>query len=241
MPRGGPQFEFGVTGRLQFQERIVVPILQREPRHDLGMTAIEGLGEPEHRGQLADNAPALLRQVRVPLVAAQRHRAPVIPRDERYGFDVLRFEAAKIAVANQVVRVLVMAFVADVHADVVQEGRILEPFALPVGQRVRATRGVEQGEREPRDVLRVLGCVVAPFGKLDDAAPPHVGVAHRASDLLAVASDVVEDDALAKRHVAERDLARAEPSEDHVDQDRTRDRDVRAPGVEPRKQEPLLK
>ena len=143
MARGGPQFELGVTRGFQFQERIVIAILEREARHNLGVTAVEGFSEPEHRCQHADNAPALLRQIRIPLVPVQRHRAPVIPGDERNGLDVPRFEAAKIAVANEVVRVLVMAFVLDVHPDVVQEGCILEPFTLAIGEAVNRAGLVE--------------------------------------------------------------------------------------------------
>ena len=46
-------------------------------------------------------------------------------------------------------------------------------------------RLVEEGEREPRDLLRVHRVVVAALGQLDRAAPPDVGNAIRLRDLLA--------------------------------------------------------
>ena len=75
-------------------------------------------------------------------------------------------------------------------------------------------RLIEQREREPRDLLRVLGPVVAALGELDDAAAPDVGIAIGLRDLLAVARDVVEDEPFAQRQVAERDLVGAEPPQD---------------------------
>ena len=51
-----------------------------------------------------------------------------------------RLEAAQIAVLDQVVRVLVVTLVADVHADVVEQRRVFEPLALAIGQAVDAAR-----------------------------------------------------------------------------------------------------
>ena len=48
---------------------------------------------------------------------------------------------------------LVMAFVADVHADVVQNRGVFEPFPLAIGQPVNRARLVEQGDGQPRHVL----------------------------------------------------------------------------------------
>ena len=84
---------------------------------------------------------------------------------------------AQVAVLDQVIRVLVVPRVADVHADVVQQRRVLEPLPLAVRQRVDAARLIEQRQREPRDVLRVLRLVAAPLGQFDGAAPPDVRVA----------------------------------------------------------------
>ena len=61
---------------------------------------------------------------------------------------------------------------------------------------------------QPRDLLRVLGPVVAALGQLEDAAAADVGIAIGLRDLLAVPRDVVEHQPFAQRQIAERDLGR---------------------------------
>ena len=87
-----------------------------------------------------------------------------------------------------------MALVADVDADVVKDPRVFEPLALVIGHAVDASRLIEQHRREPRDLLRVFGPVVASFGELEDAAPADVGIAIGLRDLFAMPRDVVEDE-----------------------------------------------
>ena len=164
----------------------------------------------------------------------------MVAGDERDDLDLVGLEAAQIAVLDQVVRVLVVPLVADVDADVVQERRVLQPLALAIGQAVHAARLIEQRQREPRDLLRVLGPVVAALGQLDDAAAADVGVAIGLRDLLAVPRDVVEDQPFAQRQIAERDLGGAEPPEDRVEQDRAGDGEVGAARIEPGHAQPLL-
>ena len=94
-----------------------------------------------------------LRQIAVAVVPPLRRRAAVIARDERDRLDLVGLESAQIAVLDQIVRVLVVPLVADVHADVVQERGILEPLALAVGQAVDAARLVEERQRQARDLL----------------------------------------------------------------------------------------
>jgi len=77
----------------------------------------------------------------------------MVPRDERNHFGFLRLEAAQIAVLDQVVRVLVVPLVADVHADVVQDRRVLEPLALAIGEAMDRARLIEERHRQTRDVL----------------------------------------------------------------------------------------
>jgi hypothetical protein len=149
----GPQLEFRVSGGLHHQQRFVLVILQCEPRDDLRVAAVERLREPQHGSEGADDATPLLRQVGVSFVAAHRHRAPVVAGNQGNGLHVGRLEPSQVAIANEVVRVLVMPFVADVHADVVEQRRILEPLALAVGQRVNAARFVEQRERKLGDAV----------------------------------------------------------------------------------------
>ena len=82
---------------------------------------------------------------------------------------------------------------------------------------VDAARLVEDGQREPRDLLRVLRPVAAALAELDDAAAADVGIALDLADARAVAVDVVEDEAFAQREVAERELVGAEPPDDRVE------------------------
>ena len=164
----------------------------------------------------------------------------MIARDERDDLDLLRIEAAQVAVLDQVVRVPVVALVADVDADVVQQRAVLEPLALAVGQPVHAARLVEDVQRQPRDLLRVLRPVAAALAELDDAAAPDVGVALDLADAGAVAVDVVEDEAFAQREVAERELVGAEPADDRVEEHRAGDREIGAPRIHARRRQALL-
>jgi hypothetical protein len=116
----------------------------------------------------------------------------------------------------------VVALVTDVDADVVEERSVLEPFPLAIRQAVHAACLIEDVQRQARDLLRVLRPVPASLAELDDAAAADVGVAFDFADAGAVAVDVVEHDALAQGEVAQRELARAEPSDDRVEEDRAR-------------------
>ena len=99
-----------------------------------------------------------------------------------------------------------MTRVTDVRADVVKERRKFEPFALLVGETVNVPRLIEDREREPRDLIRVLRQVAAPLGQLDHAPQPHIWVPIRLCDVFPVALDVIEDETFAERQVAQRDF-----------------------------------
>src|SRR5919108_5978832 len=107
------------------------------------MAAIEALGQPQNRRKRSDRTARLARQTAVAFVAPLRRRLAVVTGNERDGFYFFRIEAAEIAVLDQVVRVTVMALVADMHADVVQDGGVLQPFALAIGEAVNRARLVE--------------------------------------------------------------------------------------------------
>ena len=97
-----------------------------------------------------------------------------------------------------------------------------------------AARLVEDRQRQPRDLVRVLGPVAAALGQLDDAAAPHVGVLAGLRDVLAVALDVVEHQPFAQREIAQRDLGRLEPLQHGVEQHRAGHDEIGAPRVEAR-------
>ena len=94
------------------------------------MAAIEPLGETDHRRERLDGLAQRSLQVAVALVGLLRRGLPMIARDERHDLDLLRREAAQVAVLDQIVRMAVVALVADVHADVVQQRAVFEPLAL---------------------------------------------------------------------------------------------------------------
>ena len=68
-------------------------------------------------------------------------------------------------------------------ADVVHQRRVFEPLALAVGQAVNRARLVEERQRQPHDLLRMLRVVVAALRQLERAAPPDVGNAVDLRDL----------------------------------------------------------
>ena len=165
---GGPELQLGVPRRAKFDEVFLTAVVQLHARNRLRVTAIERFGEPQNCRQRGHGA-ALLRAERPEIgVRFFRGRFAVISRDKRDDLRFCRLESAQVAVLDEVVGVLVMPRVADVRADVVQQRRKLQPLALAIGQRVCAARLIEDRERQPRDLARVLGPVAAALGQLDD-------------------------------------------------------------------------
>src|SRR3954465_11744040 len=104
------------------------------------MAAVQPFSKTQDSRQRSDGAPPLSFEPAVPVVASLRRSLSMIPGDQCNRFDLIRFEAAKVAVPDEVIRVLVMAFVADVYADVMQQRGIFEPLALPVCQPMNTAR-----------------------------------------------------------------------------------------------------
>jgi len=142
-PRRRPYFELGVARRPQLQQIVVAAIVELEAGDRQRVAPIEALGEAQHRRQRPHGPPQAPRQTAEAFMLALRRRLAVITRDQGDHLDLVRLEAAQIAVRDQVVRVLVMPFVADVHADVVQDRRVLEPFTLAIGEAVNRAGLVE--------------------------------------------------------------------------------------------------
>src|SRR5262245_53039755 len=140
VPMGGPELQLRVAVRPETSEVVVAARVEIEATEGLGVAAIQALGQAHDRRQCLDGPAQRSAQVAVTLVSLFRGRLPVISRDERDHLGLLRLEAAKIAVLDQVVRVTVMPLVADVNADVVEERAVLQPLAFPFGQAVHAAR-----------------------------------------------------------------------------------------------------
>ncbi|OLC50148.1 MAG: hypothetical protein AUH43_05870 [Acidobacteria bacterium 13_1_40CM_65_14] len=192
MTSRGPQLQFRVSRRPHLQQIVPAAIVKLEAGDGLRVTAVEVLRQPQDRGERAHDAARAAGQRAETLVPPLRRRLTVIARHERDRFDLLRLEPAEIAVPDQIAGVFVVALIADVNADVMEDRGELQPLALAIGQTVNRTRLIEQCNREARDLLRMLRPVVAPFGQLVHAAPPDVRIPIRLRDLLAVPGDVIE-------------------------------------------------
>ncbi len=164
----------------------------------------------------------------------------MVSRDERDDLNFLRIEAPQISILDQVIRMTVMAIVADVYADVVKQCRVLEPFPFAIAQPVDAARLIEDAERQPCDLLRMLRPIPAPFPELDNASTAHVRVTLDFADTRAVAVDVIEDETFTEREIAKRQVFSSQASKNGVEEDGTADVQVRPPRIQARHVEPLL-
>ena len=164
----------------------------------------------------------------------------MVAGDERDDFDLARLEPAQVSVLDQVIRMLVVTIVADVHADIVQQRRVLEPFAFAIAELMCLAHAVEERASELRDLLRMLRQIVAPLGQLDHASTPHVRIPVDLVDVRRVLLDVVEHQTLAQREVAQRDLVDVQRVEQRIEQDDAGRREVRAARFEARQLQPLL-
>jgi hypothetical protein len=230
----GPKLKFSVARGPQLQQPVVAAIVQLEARDRLRVAPIEPFCQPQHRCQMPNRAAALLLEVAVVLMAAFRRRLTMVASDQRDDFHFLGIEAPQITILDQIVRVFVVAFIADVDAAVVEDARVFEPFALVIGHAVDASRLVEQHRREARDLLRMFGPVIASFGEFEDAAPADVRIAIGLRDLLAMPRDVVEDEAFAQGQVAQCHVGGAKAAHERVEQDAARHREIRASRFEAR-------
>ncbi len=240
MPRRGPQLELGVSRCPQLQQPIVAAVVKLETGHRLGVAAIEAFGQPQDGRERANGPAPLARQVAKVFVAPFGRGLAMVAGHERDGLDFVRIEPAQVAVLDQVVPVLVVAFVADVDADVVEERGVFQPFTLAIGQPVHDARLLEQCDRQPRHLLGVFRPVVATLGELEDAPPADVGVAIGLRDFLPVPCDVVEHETLAEREVAQGDVVGAQAPEDGVEENCAGDRQIGASRLEPWNAKPFL-
>ena len=155
----------------------------------------------------------------------------MVSRDQRDDLDFLRIEAPQISILDQVIRMAMMAIVADVYANVMQQRGVFQPLALPVAQPVDAACLIENAERKARDLLRMFGPVAAAFSQFDDAAAANVGVALDLANARAIPVDVVEDEPFTQGQIAERQVFGAEPAQDRVEQHRSADAEIRSPRI----------
>ena len=91
---GRPEFELDVAGRAQLQQVVVAAVEQFQPRHRLGVAAIEALRETEDSRERTHGAPRTARQIAKAVVATLRRRLAMVASDQRDRFDFVRFEAS---------------------------------------------------------------------------------------------------------------------------------------------------
>ncbi len=234
MPVGGPQFQFRVAIGAQPRKIIVAARKEIDSGKRLGMAAVEPFSQANDCRQHAHRAAQRVVEVPVALMRFFRGRLAMIARHQGNHFDLARIESPQISILDQVIGMAVMAVVADVHADIVEERSVFQPFAFAVSESVHATRLIEYAERKTRDLLRMLRPVPAAFAKFDDAAAADVGVALHLADSSAVAMDIVEDEALAQREIAQGQVFGTEAAQDRVEQHRAGDTEIGAARIESR-------
>ena len=132
VPVGGPELELRVAGRAQARQVIVAPRVKIDPGEGMRVAPVEPLGKARHRRQCSDRTSHLSGQHSVPIMRLFRFPLPVISCEQRHDLDLERIEPAQIAVLDQILRMPMMLLVRDVHADVVQQRPVLEPFPFPV-------------------------------------------------------------------------------------------------------------
>src|SRR5690242_6230191 len=107
------------------------------------MAAVEALGHPQDRGERAHRLSLSGPESGEFCVRLAWHAATVVPGNQSDRFNLVRRKAAQVAVLHEVIRMPVMAGETDVRADVVEQGGVLEPFALAVAQAVHVPGLVE--------------------------------------------------------------------------------------------------
>ena len=127
--------------------------MQLESGDHLAVAAVQALGEPDNRRQRPHHAARTPAQFAESVVASLGSRLPMIAGHQRDDVDFLRLEPAQVAVLDQIIRMLVMTFVTDVHADIVQDRRVLEPLAFAIGEAMNRARLIEQRHCQPRHLL----------------------------------------------------------------------------------------
>ena len=212
----------------------VAAIVDFDRVDDLGVAAVERLGEAKNGGERTDDPPFFGAEAPKSGRILARRTLPVVSRDERDDLGLERLESAEIAVLDQVIRMLVVPRIADVRADVVKNGPEFEPFTFAVRQLVNGPRLIEHGQCKPRHLIRVLGPITAPLGQLDYAAAPDIRILTGLCDVFAIALDVVEHQSFAKREITQHNLGRLQMLEHHVEHHRTGNDEIGAARIETR-------
>ena len=100
MPVRRPQLQLGVPGRPQPDQVTVAARDDVERGDDLAVAAIEPFGQPQHRRQRPNGAPQRALEHTVSVMRLFRRRLSMISRQQGDDLDLLRIEAAQLAVLD---------------------------------------------------------------------------------------------------------------------------------------------
>jgi hypothetical protein len=204
------------------------------------MAAIEVLCKSQNGGKRLNRSLPTASQRTVAIMAPTGLGTAMIACNESDCLDLVGLESSQIAVLYQVIRMFVMAFVGDVHADVVQDCGVFQPVALAVAKPMHAASLIEQRKSESSHLTRVLWPVVVALGELDHAAAPDVGIALDSRDLFPMSRDVIQKQPLPQREIAERQLFGAQSFEDRFEKDCAGDGEIGSSWIEARYSQPLF-
>jgi hypothetical protein len=97
---GGPHLQLSIARRSKLKQTIVTSIVQLDCRHGLLVAAVEALRQTQDRSKRANGLPAGPPEAPEAVVPLLRRRLPMVPGHERDGFDLVRIEAAQVAVLD---------------------------------------------------------------------------------------------------------------------------------------------
>ena len=212
MSVGCPQLQFGIIRGPQANRAGPLGTggaHTQAPDH-LCVTAIEPLGQSQERAEQLDGLAQAIRQRCKALVRSSRCRLTVVASHQRDDIDFDRLEATQIAVLDQIVRMLVMAFVADMRADVVQQRCIFQPLAFARSQVMAGLKLIEQLQCQFGYLLGVIRQIVAPLAQFDHGSTTHIGISLDLLDVRTISSNVVEHQPLAQCEIAQHQIVGSE-------------------------------
>jgi hypothetical protein len=120
MSMGRPDLQLSITAGADLQGVLSATSGKPHFLNDLRVASIQAFRESQDACQNPHGLASAGRQPAIFRVRPFRRSPAVIPRHQRNDIDFLGLEPSKIAILDEVIRVLVVARVADVHTDVVE-------------------------------------------------------------------------------------------------------------------------
>jgi len=150
---GGSRFDGRIRARPDPEEHVLIVDDHRDITHRALTTTIQRVRDPQNGREFHDHLPLRRRQLREIRMSHVGRRLAVIPRHIGNDRNLIGGETTQSGVTDQVIRMLVVRLIRDVHARLVQKRRVLEQFPLAGLEHVQLRRLIEDPERQCRDVL----------------------------------------------------------------------------------------